>query len=381
MDHPTLCIVAGEHSGDAHAGHLVQAFRKLEPESRWFGAGGGVMEESGVELLVPMERLSVVGIGEVLVRLPGLVRSMALLKEAVRTRKPDALVLVDLPDFNFRLGRFAHGIGVPVIYYITPQVWAWRPGRTRFLRECVEKALVILPFEEAFLRARGVDAVFVGHPLSEHPPVPCDRAEFCARHGFDPDQPIVGLLPGSRSSEIRRILPLLIGVADHLSGYFPNANFAVPWAPALPEELTGPFRGSRVRFLSHQYHDLLGNSDAAAVASGTATLEATLLEVPHVVVYRLQRLTYAIGRRLVKVPHVSLPNVILGESRVPEFIQDDFTAESVGNALRDLLRSPVESRANAAHLGEAIRRRLGDGGASRRAAEALRSCLEALGRG
>ncbi len=371
----TLCIVAGEHSGDLHAGNLVRSFLELSPGSRWFGAGGESMANAGVEILVPMEKLSVVGIGEVLWHLPDLMRSMGTMKRSLRERRPDALVLVDLPDFNFRLARHAHGLGIPSVYYITPQVWAWRSGRTRFLRKIIHRALVILPFEEAFLRDRGVEASFVGHPLLESLPKPCSREEFCSRNGIDPDQPIVGLLPGSRRSEVQRILPGLMGAAERVAAAFPEAAFVVPWAPTLPEGLSRPFSDSRVRFVTHQYHDLLGNADAAAVASGTAVLDAALMEVPQLVVYRLQRITYLIGRSLVRLPHVSLPNIILGETRIPEYIQDRFTPEGVGDALISLLRDPEGSRAEARGLAKEMRDRLGSENASRRAAQALLSTL------
>jgi lipid-A-disaccharide synthase len=365
----TLCIVAGEASGDAHAGGLVAAFRALSPGCEWFGAGGPGLIAAGAEVLVSMENLAVVGVAEVFSHLPALWRAMAHLKAAIRERKPDALVLVDFPDFNFRLATFASRLGIPVLYYITPQVWAWRPGRVKFLKRHVKRALVILPFEEAFLRERGMDAVFVGHPLAGMVAAPSDRVAFRARHGVEPGAPCVALLPGSRRSEVRRNLPALLDAARLLTRTFPEAHFFVPWAPSLQVEPPGAEEASPVRFVRGEYLDVLGHADAAAVASGTATLEAALLGVPQVVVYRLQPLTFAIGRRLVQLDHVALPNVVLGRHAVPELLQGDFTAQNVARKLEDYLADSETARASAARLSEELRSALGGGDAYRRAAE------------
>jgi lipid-A-disaccharide synthase len=373
-----LAIVAGEHSGDAHGGNLVGAFIQLAPDARWFGAGGPVLSSSGVEILVPMEKLAVVGISEVLTHLPDLWREMSRLKTALAQRRPDALVLVDFPDFNFRLAKFARGLGIPVVYYITPQVWAWRPGRTEFLRRFVDRALVIFPFEESFLRERGVEAVFVGHPVVDtaHPDSPLEA--FLARHGLDASVPRVALLPGSRVSEVRRNLPPLVAAAVLLHARHPEAAIMVPWAEGLPDTLRAGFPAAPVRWISGAYRDVLGHAHAAAVASGTATLEAALMSVPQVIVYRLKPLTYAIGRRLVKLERVGLPNVVLGESVVLELIQDDFTPARVAAALGDLLENETAATARAGVIAARIKAALGRGNASARAASELLSYLEGM---
>jgi len=373
-----LAIVAGEHSGDAHGGNLVKAFTKVAPGARWFGAGGPVLVSAGVDLLVPMEKLAVVGISEVLTHLPDLWREMSRLKAALLQKRPDALVLVDFPDFNFRLARFAKGLGIPVVYYITPQVWAWRQGRTEFLRRFVDRALVIFPFEETFLRERGVAAVFVGHPLVDtaHPDSPL--GDFLARHDIDPSLPRVALLPGSRASEVRRNLPPLVGAARLLHARHPDAAIMVPWAEGLPSSLRAGFSTAPVRWISGAYRDVLGHADVAAVASGTATLEAALMGVPQVIVYRLKPMTYAIGRRLVKLERVGLPNVVLGESAVPELIQDAFTPERVATALSDLLDNETAASARAGDIAARIKAALGRGNASARAASELLKFLEGL---
>lgn len=356
----------------------MRAFAGLVPEARWFGAGGPALSAAGVEILVPMENLAVVGISEVLTHLPDLWREMGTLKAALRERRPDALVLVDFPDFNFRLARFAKGLGIRVVYYITPQVWAWRPSRTEFLRRFVDRALVIFPFEEAFLRERGVDAVFVGHPLVDTAHLDSSLEAFLERHGLDPRAPRVALLPGSRASEVKRNLPALLAAAELLKVRHPEAVILVPWAEGLSRALRADFSGAPVRWISGAYHDVLGHAHAAAVASGTATLEAALMGVPHVIVYRLKPLTYAIGRRLVTLDRVGLPNVVLGEEAVPELIQENFTPEGVATVLCGLLENRTAATARAGDIAARIRTALGEGNASARAASELLKFLEGL---
>jgi lipid-A-disaccharide synthase len=375
-----LAVVAGEHSGDAHGGNLVRAFSRLAPQARWFGAGGPVMTSAGVEVLVPMEKLSVVGISEVLAHLGDIWRQMGLLKKSLTERRPDALVLVDFPDFNFRLAKFARRMGVPVVYYITPQVWAWRQGRTEFLRRFVDRALVIFPFEEDFLRARGVDARFVGHPLVDTAEPPSALDTYLQRHGLAPGALRLALLPGSRASEVKRNLPPMMGAARLLADRFPGLAAMVPWAGGLPDALRRPHQDAPVRWIQGEYAEVLGYAHAAAVASGTATLEAALMGVPQVIVYRLKPLTHAIARRLVHLDNVGLPNVVLGRRAVPELIQDDFEANRLAEALGGILRDPVGARRDSEEVAKQIRSRLGSGGASSRAARELLAFLEGVDR-
>lgn len=374
----SLAIVAGEHSGDTHGGNLVKAFSELSPQSRWYGAGGPVLLSAGLECLVPMQQLAVVGIGEVLSRLPSLWRAMGTLKRALRERKPDALVLVDFPDFNFRLARFAKQRGIPVVYYITPQVWAWRPGRTEFLRRYTDLCLVIFPFEEGFLKERGVAARFAGHPLSDAPFATTPLSAFLERHSLAPGALRLALLPGSRPSEVRRNLPPLMDAARILGSRFPGLACLVPWAEGLSEELRARWAEAGVRWISGEYHDVLAHAHATAVASGTATLEAALMGVPQVIVYRLKPLTHFVGSRLVKLGQVGLPNIVLGEAAIPELIQARFTGEATAEALGTLLEHPEVSKTRAEVLARSIRSKLGEGNASARAAQELLGFLRGL---
>lgn len=375
-----LMVVAGEHSGDRHAAALVRAFGRTGAAASWFGAGGPALAGEGAEILVPMEHLAVVGIGEVLSRLPSLWRDMGLLKEALSARRPDAVVLVDFPDFNFRLARKARALGIPVVYYITPQVWAWRKGRARFLRDAVDLCLVIFPFEETFLRERGVNVRFVGHPLAELAGPPSPRGAFLGRHGLPLDKPVVALLPGSRASEVRRNLPILAEAGSLLAGRRPGISLLVPWAEGLPDSLWEPFAGGPLRRVAGEYLDVLGHADAAAVASGTATLEAALMGVPQVIVYRVKKITYEVGRRLVRIPRVGLPNVVLEREAVPERIQDAFTGPGVCGELERMLADGVQAKDRAAAIAAEVRNKLGEGQASARAARALVEFVEGIRR-
>jgi lipid-A-disaccharide synthase len=367
----TLAIVAGEHSGDAHGGNLVKAFDKLQPAARWFGAGGATLASAGVELLVPMNKLAVVGIGEVISHLPDLWREMAKLKRALADRRPDAIVLVDFPDFNFRLARTAHGMGIPVVYYITPQVWAWRQKRTEFLKRYVDRALVIFPFEKTFLEERGVEARFVGHPLVDTARIDSALAAFLERNGLSSRNRRLALLPGSRTSEVKRNLPPLMDAAGRLTAAHDDIDVLIPWADGLPEDMRRAFDAPRIHWIKGEYLDVLGHAHAAATASGTATLEAAIMGIPQIIVYRVKAVTYAIGRRLVKLPWVGLPNVVLGRMAIQEFIQGDFTGARVAAALDAMLTDSDGSRRRAQAIAGEIRNKLGEGNASARAAQEL----------
>ena len=371
-----LAIVAGEHSGDTHGGNLCKAFNRTCPGATWFGAGGPVMISAGVEIVVPMEKLSVVGIGEVLSRLPDLWRAMGKLKRELASRRPDALLLVDFPDFNFRLAKFAHKTGIPVVYYITPQVWAWRRGRTKLLRKFVDRALVIFPFEEVFLKEHGVKATFVGHPLVDTAKATSSLDAFLERHSLDAEKKRIALLPGSRNSEMDRILPTMLKAAEVLAADRNDLVFLVPLAGGIEESVRERYAHPLLHWISGEYHDVLGHADAAVVASGTATLEAALMGVPSVIVYKINPMTYAVGKCLVKLPHVGLPNVLLEREAIVELIQGDFTAKNTAEKISRLVNSNEEARLEARNTAADVRKRLGEGNASVRAAGALLDFLE-----
>jgi len=372
---PRLLVASGEPSGELYAAELVRHLRDLRPGLDVFGLGGDRLQAEGATLLAHVRDLAVVGLLEVLSHLRQIRGVFRRVLDEVDRDPPQAAVLVDYPDFNLRLARALHRRGIPVVYYVSPQIWAWRRGRIRTIRETVARMLVIFPFEEALYRDAGVPVEFVGHPLVDrvHPPT---RADFLAGLGVSPGRDVVAVLPGSRLKEIAHNLPGLAGAIASLHAWRPELEFLLPVAPAIENALVEPaLRGLPVRLVKEGAQSVLASCQAAMVASGTATVEAALVGAPMVVVYRLSPLTHFLGRRLVRVPHVAMVNLIAGKRAVPELIQDDFTPERVASEVRALLEQPERRDAMKRDLDE-VRRRLGEPGASRRAAEAVAGVLD-----
>src|SRR5437588_1875000 len=335
-----LMIVAGEASGDAHAAALVDALRAVAPETQFefFGATGRQMRAAGVEPVVRADELSILGLWEIARALPKFWRAFGELKRAAMKRKPEAAILVDWPDFNLRLARWLHRRGIKVVYYVSPQLWAWRSYRARNVRGDVDLLLSILPFEKEWYTKRGMTHVeYVGHPLVGEVNARYDRAEFCRRHDLDPSRPIVALLPGSRHKELIRILPPLLDAALVISKQRPEVQFVVVVAPNRdPKEADEILRGrvhtssvkDSLRVVHHETRKALGAADAAAVASGTATLEAALLGTPLVIVDKESFLNWHILGRLITAEHYGLVNLIAGRRLATELIQDNLNAEA-----------------------------------------------------
>jgi lipid-A-disaccharide synthase len=378
-----LMIVAGEASGDAHAASLVRALGESAPgvSFEFFGATGREMRAAGVESIVATDDLAITGLLEIGGALAKFWRAYQTLKRAGVERAPDALILVDWPDFNLRLARFFRRRGVRVIYYISPQLWAWREHRARNIRRDVDLLLAILPFEPEWYAARGITHVeFTGHPLTGEVRARYDRAEFCRRHALDPARPLVALLPGSRHKELLRILPPMIEATKTLHESQPGAQFVVALAPnrstAEAQAIVDAALASdhaklsnAIRIIRHETREALGAADAAAVASGTATLEAALLHTPLVVVYKESFINWNTLRRLINTEHFGLVNLVAGERLSPELMQNDFTGDTLAAELLKLL-NPVHNAATRARLRHATHG-LGAGGASKRAAEAI----------
>src|SRR5438067_3037737 len=301
----------------------------------FFGVGGDKMRAAGCDVVVDAKDLAVVGITEILSHLPkiwGLFRK--LIAEADK-RKPDLAVVIDSPAFNWRVARQMHKRGIPVVYYVCPQFWAWRQGRVRLLRKYVTKALVIFPFEEKFYRDRGVDASFVGHPLADLPCPAVDRAAYAAQHMLDPAKTWITIMPGSRVKEVRMNLPEILNATTRLG---PGYEFLLPVAPTLDQTFVQKLIGARSEIhLVDQALPALAQSRAGIIASGTATVEAAVMGTPFVMVYRVSPLTYALGRPRVKIPHFAMVNLIAGEQVVPELVQDRFTAENVVSELQKIV--------------------------------------------
>lgn len=363
-----LLVVAGEASGDLHAANLVVALRQRCEALEIFGVAGERLRAAGVEPLARVEELSVMGLFEVVRELPRLLRLSRRVRREALARRPDAAVLVDAPDFNLPLARHLRRAGVPVVIYVSPQLWAWRSGRVRRLQRDVVRVLSILPFEAEFFASHGVAAEYVGHPLVDelHPltsaPPPRDSAKLV-------------LLPGSRWQEVNALLPAMAWAAQELRASWPKLAVELLVAPGLSagsvRAILGPL-GEGVELVEKDRHGHLATASLALVASGTATLECALLGVPMVVAYRLHPFTYALARRLVKLPHVSLVNLVAGAEVVPELIQDDCTGPRLALVARQLLGE--EGERQRAQLAQ-VRARLGPPGASVRAAAAVAQLL------
>ena len=412
-----ILIVAGEASGDKHAAHLVAALRELRPRTEFLGVGGEAMSAQRVRILCPASELAVVGLLEVVSHLPAVWRALRSIARVLKEERPGLAILVDFPDFNFWVARLAKFYRVPVMYYISPQVWAWRTYRVRTIARLVDRMVVIFPFEADFYRDRGVPVTHVGHPLMESLPATGDRRELLKGWGLDPERLTLALLPGSRSGEIERHLPTMLAGAQLIHQAIPQCQFVMPLASTAPREaverivkdleegargrrplppppnplpqppyrgLGGEFEGRAGEWLSPglplktipgQAYEALAAAHLAVVASGTATVEAALAGTPTIVVYRVSPLTFAVARFLVRVPHVAMANLLAEEGLFPELLQDDFSPEGLAREALGLMQDPERLAALGRGLARVVRR-LGGPGASRRAA---RVALELMG--
>jgi lipid-A-disaccharide synthase len=362
-----VLVVAGEASGDRHAADVVAALRARQPELRFFGMGGQHLEAQGVELIHGAHEISVMGITEVLPKIPRILQVLGDIAEAARARRPVAALLVDVPDFNLRLAKRLKTLAVPVAWYISPMVWAWRPGRVKAIAARVDRMMCILPFEEDFYRGTPVQARYVGNPVVEQIPAPRTPAAWRRELGIAENGRILAVLPGSRRSEIARILPTLAISARALAAENRGLRVIVPVAPGLDKTtITPAFTGLEAIFLDGRAAEAVGASDVAVVASGTATLEAGLMQRPLVVVYRLAAVSYLVGRAMVKLPYFSLINLLAGRAVVPELLQGELTTEAVAREVRSLWRGPARDTQLAGL--EEVRARLGSSGAAARAA-------------
>lgn len=331
-----ILLSAGEASGDYYGAQLIESLHQLAPGTRFFCMGGDRMRASGCELLVNAGEVAVVGLVEVLTHLPTIRRKFNSLIAEARRRRPDAAVLIDFPDFNLRLARQLHMLDIPVFYFVSPQVWAWRPGRVKQIRRYVRRMIVIFPFEQEFYKKHGVEVSYVGHPLAYAPEPAISRAEFANRYGLDTAKSWIALLPGSRKKEVAMNLPAMAEAASRIGA---QHQYVLPVASTLDGDwLRRELRPGQVEIkLTVNSRLTLKHARAAVVASGTATVEAALAGTPFVVVYRLAPLTWLLGRRLVKLDTFAMANLIAGRRVVTELIQRDFTADNIVRELETIL--------------------------------------------
>jgi lipid-A-disaccharide synthase len=373
-----ILIVAGESSGDLHAAAVVTELKRRAPHLTIEGIGGDRMRQAGVRLHAHADDLAVVGLIEVAARLPAIWRAYRNMIRCLRDRRPDLVILVDFPDFNLKLARRAFRLGIPVVYFISPQVWAWRAGRVRLIAKYARRLLVIFPFEEDFYRERGVEALYVGHPLLDRLTPSPSMDEARRRLELEGTAPILGLLPGSRVGEIARHLPLLLKSARQLMIGRPDLRVIIAVADGLPLDLIGSWlhqEAISARVVQGRSCEVMAASDLILVASGTATMEAAIIGTPMVIVYRLAFFSWLAARLLVKVPHIGMVNLVAGRRVAPELIQFDATPERITDEARRLLLSAEQRLRMRQELGE-VRDRLGPPGALGRTVDAILECLQ-----
>lgn len=365
-------IVAGEASGDMYGAEVARRLAERFPDAVLFGLGGERMRAAGVELLADISRTAVVGPFEAVSHFGSLFQLFRKLTARIETPpRPAAALFIDFPDFNMRLARRAHAAGVPVVYYVSPQIWAWRPGRIKELRQIVDKMLVILPFEEKIYREAGLDVEFVGHPLVDTVHARLARHVFLEKYRLDASRPLVTLLPGSRRKELRYILPTLCLAVDRILARKPETQFVLPVAPGLPPDLVRKFvRNRPITIVAGDRYEAIRYSRAAIVASGTATLETALLGTPEVIVYRIGRATWWLGRLMLKVRMFGLVNIILGEEIVPELFQDRMTPDNIAQETLRLM-DDVWAQSRIRNHYERARRLLGGGDVAGRVADVV----------
>ncbi len=378
-----LMIVSGEVSGDTHAAKLVQALRTCEPhtEFEFFGATGNQLRGENVETIVRADDLSIVGLLEIGKALPVFWRAFQKLKNAAIERQPDAVILVDFPDFNLKLAKTLKKRGLKIIYYISPQLWAWRKYRINAIRKYVDLMLVILPFEKKWYRDQGVENVeYVGNPTVREIQINLSKEDFCSKHQLNPQKPIIALLGGSRQKEITRILPTLLETASLMNQTRKDLQFVIPLSPTRKIVEVEAAKSSvsnapeNLLVVQNETYDALNAADAAAVTSGTATLETGIIGTPMAIVYKSSPLNYKLLRPLISVPHFGLINLIAEERLAQEFIQHDFTPEILSKELFRLLEPDVNRRMREKFA--FVTEKLGKNGASENAAEAILKLLK-----
>lgn len=356
-----IYIIAGEDSGDLHGSNLIKALNNKSPNLEFKGVGGDLMAEQGVPLTAHIKDINFMGFWEIIKNLRTIRQLFANVKADISLWKPDAVILIDYPGFNLRMAKYLHQLGIKVIFYISPQVWAWKKGRVKQIKAYVDKMMVILPFEKEFYAKEGVEVDFVGHPL----------LDVIEDKDHASQAPIVAILPGSRKQEIKRMLPTMLEMIPH----FPEYKFVIAGAPSREASFYEEMIGEKpVELWMNRTYELLAKASYAMVTSGTATLETALHQVPEVVCYRGAAISYEIGKRLVKVKFISLVNLILNKEAVKELIQYDFTAPKLKAALENLMGEETRNQLKEDYI--LLRKMLGNAGASQRAADQVLQVLE-----
>lgn len=376
---PTIMFSAGESSGDRHAANLFLELKKRNPTLKGIGMGSSQMAAAGVGLNVDSAGIGVIGVVEVIRHYGEIRRALKQMQQVLLHEKPDLLVCVDYKEFNFKLARFAKKCGVKVLFYVSPQVWAWRADRVKKYGQVIDMMAVIFPFETKYYEAENVPVRYVGHPSVDKVQPQFSRADAMAQFGLVADKPVVGVLPGSRVNEIKRLLPVMLAAAERLQAQQPDIQFILPQASSISDELLGSYLQTtsvNIIVIKNQVYDVIQCCDAVMTTSGTATLEIALLDVPMVICYKLAALTYWLGKRLVKIPFIGLPNIIADKAIIKELIQHEATPENLAAEILHILNDAdyaAQMRANLQH----VKQQLGQGGGSKNMAELVLQMLAA----
>lgn len=363
-----ILIIAGEASGDLHGSNLVRELLRLNPDINIWGIGGEKMRKEGMETEYDISQMNFLGFSEVIKHLPFIKQVFSRIKNLIREKKPKLIILIDYPGFNLRIAKFAHQLGIKVLYYISPQVWAWGKNRVIKIAKYVNLMAVIFDFEQDFYESHHIPVKFVGHPLLESLNIPLTKEEFFKQNKINPEYPVLALLAGSRVQEVNRLLPGMINVAKIIKDKIPNCQILVSRAEHVSVDLYHKIIGNLKCGLISDTYSLMAHATVMMVASGTATLESAMIGTPFIMVYKLSHFSYWLGKKLIKVDHVAMANIVAGRSVVPEFIQNDFTQQKVVPVLLNLFED--SSKCDAMKSGfQEIRQKLGKPGASKRVAE------------
>jgi lipid-A-disaccharide synthase len=373
MSHLPLTILfsAGESSGDQHAANMFLELKKHQPDIKGIGMGGAKMAQAGIDIRYDSAHIAVIGVVEVIKHYGEIRKALKLMQHIVSTERPDLLVCVDYKEFNLKLARFARQCGIKVLFYVSPQVWAWRPGRVKTYGKAIDMMAVIFPFETAYYDAENVPVRYVGHPSVDKVHPLYSKTEDMAHFGFDEKKPVVGLLPGSRANEIKRMLPVMLGAAEKLQTYFPDIQFLLPQADSISDELLDRYlclSSLKITVIKNQPYDVIQCCDVVMTTSGTATLEIALLTVPMVIAYKLSIVTYWLGRWLVNTSFIGLPNIVLGKAIVKELIQHEASSDNLAAEVKHILTDKSYAEEMRANLIQ-VKEQLGQGGGSKNMAD------------
>ncbi len=377
-DPKRIVIVAGEASGDAHAGRMIAALKARRPEIEVSGIGGDALRQAGTEIFTDFRELAVMGLVEVLKRYREIKAVFNQLVERLRREKPDLLILVDYPGFNLKLAKQAHKLGIPVLYYISPKVWAWRPGRVKTIRRYVDHMAVLFPFEETLYQDAGVPVSCVGHPLVDAVHSAFNAQQAKQHFEIDPEHRVLGLFPGSRRSEVEALLPIMLQTAEKIKQRHFDLEVVLPLAPGLDMAFLQPMlkqSGLDIKVVSGDFYDVIRSCDAIVAASGTVTLEIALMGVPHLIIYRVAPMSYRILKRLVKIPYVGLCNIVTHDNIITELLQDEVTVDNLDQHLTPLLTDP-QAKSRAEYIRQQVLTALGPAGGADNAAQVILDILD-----